>query len=73
MWVNMWMEPGRDEHGNVQASRTFFVDITDRVLAEAERARLQAQNLYLQEEVKSVHDSARIIGRSPAMLDVLVA
>jgi PAS domain S-box-containing protein len=71
LWVNVWMEPGRGEDGTVQASRSFFVDITDRVLAERERARLQEQNLYLQEEIKAVHNFEQIIGRSPALLEVL--
>jgi formate hydrogenlyase transcriptional activator len=71
LWVHVWMEPGRGEDGTVQASRSFFVDITDRVLAERDRARLQEQNLYLQEEIKSVHNFEQIIGRSPALVDVL--
>jgi formate hydrogenlyase transcriptional activator len=71
LWVNVWMEPGRGEDGTVGASRSFFVDITDRVLAERERARLQEQNLYLQEEIKSVHDCEQIIGRSKALMEVL--
>ena len=50
---------------------SIWVDITDRVLAEAERARLQEQNLYLQEEIKSVHNFEEIIGRSPALAAVL--
>jgi PAS domain S-box-containing protein len=45
LWVKMWMEPGRGEDGTIQPSRSFWVDITDRVLAEAERARLHEQNL----------------------------
>ncbi|HEV3258595.1 MAG TPA: sigma 54-interacting transcriptional regulator [Gemmataceae bacterium] len=44
---------------------------TDRVLAERERARLQEQNLYLQEDIKAAHNFEQIIGRSPALLDVL--
>jgi PAS domain S-box-containing protein len=71
LWVNLWMEPGRCEDGTVGPSRSFFVDITDRVLAERERARLQAQNLYLQEEIKAVHNFEQIVGSSPALLDVL--
>src|SRR5262249_28767272 len=51
--------------------RAFGVDITDRVLAEREQARLRAQNLYLQEEIKAEHNFEQIIGRSPALLDVL--
>jgi formate hydrogenlyase transcriptional activator len=71
LWVNVWMEPGYSEDGTIQASRSFFVDITDRVLAERERARLREQNLYLQEELKSVHDFEQIIGQSRAMMAVL--
>jgi PAS domain S-box-containing protein len=71
LWVNVWMEPGRGEDGTIQASRSFFVDITDRVLAERERARLQAQNLYLQDEIKAVHDFEQIIGQSRTVMDVL--
>lgn len=71
LWVQVWMEPGRGVDGTVGASRAFFVNITDRVLAERERARLQQQNLYLQEEIKSDHDFEQIIGRSPALMEVL--
>jgi PAS domain S-box-containing protein len=71
LWVNVWMEPGRGDDGTILASRSFFVDITDRVLAERERARLQEHNLYLQEEIKSVRNFEQIIGRSPALMEVL--
>src|SRR5262245_35780381 len=71
LWVNVWMEPGRGEDGTVRASRSFFVDITDRVLAERERARLHEQNMYLQEEIKSDHNFEEIIGRSRALMEVL--
>jgi transcriptional regulator with GAF, ATPase, and Fis domain len=65
------MEPGRGEDGSVQASRSFFVDITDRVLAERERARLHEQNLYLQEEIKASHNFEQIVGQSRALMGVL--
>jgi len=71
LWVQVWMEPDRGADGTVGASRAFFIDITDRVLAERERARLQQQNLYLQEEIKSEHDFEQIIGHSPALMEVL--
>jgi formate hydrogenlyase transcriptional activator len=71
LWVNVWMEPGRGEDGTVQASRSFFVDITARVLAERERARLQEQNRYLQEEIKAAHNSEQMIGRSAALMEAL--
>ena len=71
LWVNVWMEPGRGDDGAILASRSFFVDITDRVLAERERARLQEHNLYLQEEIRSLHNFEKIIGRSPSLMEVL--
>src|SRR6516164_2302136 len=67
VWVQWWSKP---ELGG-KYTRTMFVDITDRVLMEQERARLAAQNVYLQEEIKSVHNFEEIIGQSPALLDVL--
>jgi PAS domain S-box-containing protein len=70
-WIKVWMEPGRGADGTIQAARAFGVDITDRVLAEQERARLQEQNLYLQEEIKADHNFEQIIGRSPALMEVL--
>jgi PAS domain S-box-containing protein len=71
LWAKVWMEPSRGEDGSIQAARSFFVDITDRVLAEHEQARLQEQNLYLQEEIKSVHNFEQIIGQCPALMEVL--
>jgi PAS domain S-box-containing protein len=73
LWISLWMEPERGEDGRVQAGRSFWVDITDRVLAERERARLQEQNLYLQEEIKADHNFEQIVGRSPALAEVLAA
>jgi PAS domain S-box-containing protein len=71
LWISLWMDPVRGEDGKVQASRSFWVDITDRVLAEAERARLQQQNLYLQEEIQSDHNCEQIIGHSPGLAEAL--
>ena len=48
-----------------------FLDVTDRVLMEQEEARLAAQNVYLQEEIKSGHNFEEIVGRSPALLQSL--
>jgi PAS domain S-box-containing protein len=71
VWIKVWMEPTRGADGSLQAARCFCVDVTDRVLAEQERDRLQQQKLYLQEEIKAVHNFEQIIGRSPALLNVL--
>jgi PAS domain S-box-containing protein len=71
LWVQMWMRPVRGEDGSFQTARSFFVDITERVLAEREQARLEQQNLYLQEEIKADHNFEQIIGRSAALKAVL--
>ena len=63
IWVQWWSKP---EPGG-KYTRTMFVDITDRVLMEQEKARLSDQNTYLREELKSVHNFEEIIGRSPAL------
>jgi len=67
IWIQWWSRP--DPSG--QFTRTMFLDITDRVLMEREQARLRAQNVYLQEEIKQVHNFEEIVGRSPALLSVL--
>src|SRR5262249_43530759 len=71
LWVSLWIKPMCGPDGKVQASRSIWVDITDRVLAEMEQSRLHQQNLYLQEEIKAVHNFEEIIGQSPALTAVL--
>jgi PAS domain S-box-containing protein len=67
VWIQWWSKPEPDG----KYTRTMFVDITDRVLIEQEKARLAEQNLYLQEEIKAVHNFEEIVGRSPALLESL--
>jgi PAS domain S-box-containing protein len=67
VWVQWWSRP----EPNGQYTRTMIVDITERVLMEQEKARLQQQNLYLQEEIKSAHNFEEIIGQGPALAAVL--
>jgi formate hydrogenlyase transcriptional activator len=67
IWIQWWSKP--DPGG--QFTRTMFLDITDRVLLEREQARLKAQNVYLQEEIKQAHNFEEIVGRSPALQSVL--
>src|SRR5438445_2769309 len=67
LWIQWWSKP--DPSGTY--TRTMFVDITERVLMEQEKARLEAQNTYLQEEIRSEHNFGEIVGGSPALLDVL--
>ncbi len=63
IWVQWYSRPAPTG----KYTRTVLVDITDRVLAEQEKARLQEQNLYLQEEIKGIHNFDEIIGHSPAL------
>ncbi len=67
IWVQFWSRP----EPNGQYTRTMIIDITDRVLAEREKARLEQQNRYLQDEIKSASNFEEIIGRSQALANVL--
>jgi formate hydrogenlyase transcriptional activator len=67
IWIQWWSKP--DPGGTY--TRTMFLDITERVLMEREKARLEAQNTYLQEEIRSEHNFEEIVGNSPALLEVL--
>ena len=71
LWISLWRKPLRGRTVRSRPAARIWVDITDRVLAEAERARLQQQNLYLQEEIKSDHNFEEIIGQSPPLMAVL--
>jgi len=67
LWVQWWSRP--DPSGKF--TRTMFVDITERVLLEQEQARLQAQNEYLLDEIRSEHGFGDIIGESPGLRKVM--
>ncbi len=67
IWIRWWSHP--DPASGL--TRTMFVDITERVQMEQEKTRLEAQNIYLQEEIRSQHNFVEIIGNSPALLAVL--
>ncbi|HXV68930.1 MAG TPA: sigma 54-interacting transcriptional regulator [Nitrospira sp.] len=69
LWIQWWSKP--DPSGIY--TRTMFIDITERVLMEQEKARLEAANVYLQEEIKTEHNFEEIIGASPAIKKVLQA
>jgi formate hydrogenlyase transcriptional activator len=67
LWIKWWSRP--DPSANY--TRTMFLDITEQVLIEQEKARLEAQNLYLQEEIKGSHNFEELIGASPSLKRVL--
>ena len=67
LWIRWWSRP--DSGGTY--TRTMFIDITEQVLAEQEKARLEAQNVYLQEEIKGTHNFEELIGSSTTLKKVL--
>ncbi len=67
LWIQWWSRP--DPSGAY--TRTMFIDITERVLMEQEKVRLEAQNTYLQEEISSEHNFGEIVGSHPTLLEVL--
>lgn len=67
IWIQWWSNP--DLSGKF--TRTMFVDITDKVLLEQEQLKLQAQNEYLQEEIKLDHNFDEIISKSKKFQGVL--
>jgi len=48
-----------------------FIDITEQVLMEQEKARLEAANVYLQEEIKGGHNFEELIGSATSLKKVL--
>lgn len=67
LWMKWWSRP--DPSGTY--TRTMFIDITEQVLMEQEKARLEAQNVYLQEEIKGSHNFEELIGSSTSLKKVL--
>ncbi len=67
LWIQWWSKP--DTSG--QFTRTMMIDITEQVLMEQEKARLQAEKKYLQEEIKYSHNFEEIVSRSKNFHKVL--
>lgn len=67
VWIEWWSRPSPDG----SYTRTMFLDISKRVLMEQDKARLEAQNSYLQEEIRSEHNFGEIVGNAPALLELL--
>lgn len=67
LFIQWWSRP--DPSG--EFTRTMFIDITERVLLERERSRLEAHNEYLRHEIKQLHDFDQIIGASSPICAVL--
>jgi len=67
VWIQCWSRPAPDG----SYTRTMFIDVTDRVLMEREKARLEAQNTYLIEEIKEAHNFEEIVGQSRPLAEVI--
>jgi formate hydrogenlyase transcriptional activator len=67
VWLQWWSRP---EPGG-KYTRTMFLDITDRVLLEQEKARLEAHNAYLLDEIRTEHRFGDIICGSSGLRKVM--
>ncbi|HYR79689.1 MAG TPA: sigma 54-interacting transcriptional regulator [Candidatus Dormibacteraeota bacterium] len=67
VWIQCWSRPSPDG----SYTRTMFIDVTERVLMEREKVRLEAQNTYLIEEIKETHNFEEIVGQSRALAEVI--
>jgi formate hydrogenlyase transcriptional activator len=66
MWVQWW---SKREAGKY--ARIMFLDMTDQVLMEREKARLEAHNAYLLDEIRSEQNFGDIIGASVGLRKVM--
>ena len=67
VWVQWYSKPEPDG----RHTRTMLIDITDRVIMEQEKRRLEEQNLYLREEIQLEHNFDEIVGASAEVRAVL--
>jgi PAS domain S-box-containing protein len=67
LWVRWWCRP---EPG-AGYTRSMFMDITDQVLTEQQKARLEAQNAYLLDEIRTEQNFGDIIGGSSGLRKVM--
>jgi PAS domain S-box-containing protein len=67
LWVRWWCRPEPSTH----YTRSMFMDITDQILMEQEKARLEAQNVYLLDEIRTEQNFGDIIGGSSGLRKVM--
>jgi formate hydrogenlyase transcriptional activator len=67
LWVRWWCRP----EPVAGYTRSMFMDITDQVLTEQQKARLEAQNAYLLDEIRAGQNFGDIIGRSSGLRKVM--
>ena len=66
IWVKWWSK--REAR---QYARIMFLDMTDQVLMEQEKARLEAQNAYLLDEIRTEQSFGDIVGGSSRLRKVM--
>jgi PAS domain S-box-containing protein len=82
VWESFTLAPQYDAEGKIVGAVAMVSDTTERHLAEEKlqaalqqvqslQKKLEAENVYLQEEIRKEHNFEEIIGNSPALLDVL--
>ncbi|HEX7286130.1 MAG TPA: sigma 54-interacting transcriptional regulator [Candidatus Angelobacter sp.] len=82
IWESVTFGPHRDAEGKIIGAIALIRDISERKLAEkalkdalAEvetlKNRLQAENKYLQDEIRREHNFEEIVGGSPSLLELL--
>ena len=67
IWIEWWSRP----EASREYTRTMFIDITDRVLLAQDKARLEAQNAYLLDEIRTEHNFGDMIGGSSGLRKVM--
>jgi PAS domain S-box-containing protein len=67
VWIQWW---SKREAGGKYA-RVMFLDITDQVLMEREKTRLEAENAYLLDEIRTERNFGNIIGGSSGLRKVM--
>jgi formate hydrogenlyase transcriptional activator len=66
LWVQWWSKRKAGK-----CARIMFLDMTDRVLMEREKARLEAQNAYLLDEIRTEQNFGDIVGGSSGLSKVM--
>jgi transcriptional regulator with PAS, ATPase and Fis domain len=67
LWVRWWCKP--EPTGTY--TRSMFMDITEQVLMEQEKARLEVQNTYLLDEIRAEQNFGDIVGGSSGLKKVM--
>jgi formate hydrogenlyase transcriptional activator len=67
LWVRWWCRP--EPTGGY--TRSMFMDVTDQVLMEQQKARLEAQDVYLLDEIRTEQNFGDIIGGSSGLRKVM--